>query len=130
MLVSAWGRVETDAQVRAVDFPCSSERPSTCEGQIVKDREDEGSQRNRRDLQNARALVRSVNFMVKPNGRLVRVSFAPCGSFHIPPIEQVVFLCPSYSLRSWEISSWGVLHAYMHSAFITTELGYPAVPRA
>ena len=29
-----------------------------------------------------------------------------------------------------EISSWGVLPAYMHSAVITTELRYPAVPLA
>ena len=29
-----------------------------------------------------------------------------------------------------EISSWGVLHAYMLSAFITTERSYPAVPLA
>ena len=31
-------------------------------------------------------------------------------------------------LTGWEISSWGVLHAYMPSAFITTELRYPAMP--
>ena len=30
----------------------------------------------------------------------------------------------------WEISSWGRFHAYMHSAFILTELRYPAVPLA
>ena len=29
---------------------------------------------------------------------------------------------------SWEISSWGRFHAYMHSAFILTELRYPAMP--
>jgi hypothetical protein len=45
---------------------------------------------------------------------------------HIRPIKQVVFLCSSY-LR-WEISSWGRFHAYMHSAFILTELRYPAMP--
>ena len=37
---------------------------------------------------------------------------------------------PFLPLEGWEISSWGVLHAYMHSAFITTELRYPAVPLA
>ena len=31
---------------------------------------------------------------------------------------------------AWEISSWGRFHAYMHSAFILTELRYPAVPLA
>ena len=30
----------------------------------------------------------------------------------------------------WEISSWGRFHAYMHSAFILTELRYPAMPLA
>jgi hypothetical protein len=35
---------------------------------------------------------------------------------------------PFFTLTGWEISSWGVLHAYMHSAFITTELRYPAMP--
>src|SRR5215467_7519616 len=30
----------------------------------------------------------------------------------------------------WEISSWGRFHAYMHSAFILTELRYPALPLA
>ena len=45
---------------------------------------------------------------------------------HIRPIKQVVFLCSS-NLR-WEISSWGRFHAYMHSAFILTELRYPAMP--
>ena len=34
------------------------------------------------------------------------------------------------TLLGWEISSWGVLPAYMHSAVITTELRYPAVPLA
>ena len=28
---------------------------------------------------------------------------------------------------AWEISSWGRFHAYMHSAFILTELRYPAM---
>ena len=37
---------------------------------------------------------------------------------------------PFISLLGWEISSWGVLPAYMHSAVITTELRYPAVPLA
>ena len=49
---------------------------------------------------------------------------------HLLPIKQVVYLCPSNPLRDWEILSWGELHAYMPSAFISTELGYPAVPRA
>ena len=49
---------------------------------------------------------------------------------HIRPIKQVVFLCPSYPLRDWEILSWSGLHAYMLSAFIPTELSYPAVPLA
>ena len=33
-----------------------------------------------------------------------------------------------YIAFAWEISSWGRFHAYMHSAFILTELRYPAVP--
>ena len=63
--------------------------------------------------------------MFKPNGRLVLVSFTHHCAF-----------TPSLSTRSssWalvrEISSWGVLPAYMHSAVITTELRYPAVPLA
>ena len=35
---------------------------------------------------------------------------------------------PFITLKGWEISSWGVFHAYMPSAFITTELRYPAMP--
>ncbi len=50
--------------------------------------------------------------------------------FYSEPIKHVVFMCPSKPLGVWEISSCGVLHAYMHSAFITTELRYPAVPLA
>ena len=48
---------------------------------------------------------------------------------HIRPIKLVVFQCPS-KLFAWEISSWGRFHAYMHSAFILTELRYPAMPLA
>ena len=32
-----------------------------------------------------------------------------------------------YIAFAWEISSWGRFHAYMHSAFILTELRYPAM---
>ena len=37
--------------------------------------------------------------MVKPNGRLVLVSYKCCALFHLQPINQVVFLGPSYPLR-------------------------------
>jgi len=62
--------------------------------------------------------------MDKPNGRLVLVSFTHYCAF-----------TPSLSTRwsFWpfrEISSWSVLPAYMHSAVITTELRYPAMPLA
>ena len=54
----------------------------------------------------------------------------PSLGLHVQPIKQVVFLCPSYPFWDWEILSWGGLHAYMPSAFIPSELRYPAVPLA
>src|SRR5215470_19414647 len=68
-----------------------------------------------------------VNFMVKPNGRLVLVS-SSITALALPAYQTGNLPVPFLSLEGWEISSWGVLHAYMHSAFITTELRYPAVP--
>ncbi len=35
-----------------------------------------------------------------------------------------------FKAYAWEISSWGRFHAYMPSAFILTELRYPAMPLA
>src|SRR6266851_4386374 len=46
--------------------------------------------------------------------------------FHTRPINVVISNGPSGGLRPGEISSWGRLHAYMPSAFIQTELRYPA----
>ncbi len=46
--------------------------------------------------------------------------------FHTRPINVVISHGPSGGLRPGEISSWGRLHAYMPSAFIQTELRYPA----
>ena len=67
--------------------------------------------------------------MDKPNGRLVLVS--SCITALLPPAYQPGGLPgPFFSLLGWEISSQGVLPAYMHSAVITTELRYPAVPLA
>ena len=59
--------------------------------QSLKDPEDDASQLNRRAL-----YLRSVNFMVKPNGRLVLVSYTHC--------------CASTSSLSTRWSSWA-LHA-------------------
>jgi hypothetical protein len=69
---------------------------------------------------------RLKNFMAKPHGRLVPVSSAPVQRFHTRPINVVISNGPSGGLRPGEISSWGRLHAYMPSAFIQTELRYPA----
>ena len=67
--------------------------------------------------------------MVKPHDRLVLVSFVrrrtstPSLS---PGSLPGVFSTP----KGRDISSWGGFHAYMLSAFIPSELGYPAMPLA
>jgi len=62
--------------------------------------------------------------MDKPNGRLVLVSFTHYCAF-TPSLSPDGLSGPFR-----EISSWSVLPAYMHSAVITTELRYPAMPLA
>ena len=66
--------------------------------------------------------------MVKPNGQLVTVSSTITGLTH--PSYQTGRLPVLFLACAWEISSWGRFHAYMHSAFILTELRYPAMPLA
>ena len=48
--------------------------------------------------------------------------------FNLQPIKQVVFLSPSFPFWVGRSHLRACFRAYMHSAVITTELRYPAVP--
>ena len=67
--------------------------------------------------------------MVKPNEQLVTVS-STCHHASTSVLSNRSSSCALVTLAGWEISSWGRFHAYMHSAFILTELRYPAMPLA
>ncbi len=75
---------------------------------------------------------KGVNFMVKPHDRLVLVSFMRCRTSTpslLPGSLPGVFSPPPRRGRR-DILSWGGFHAYMLSAFIPSELSYPAMPLA
>ena len=126
---------------------------------VLKDREDAASQLNRL-WQSPPQGVATVSSSPQPrlpppllttDDQRLTTAFAALGKFYgqaeraisTGKLRLTAFTLPAYrtgglpvpflppaEARDWEISSWGVLHAYMHSAFITTELRYPAVPLA
>ena len=71
-------------------------------------------------------VVYAVEIMVKPNGQLVAVSSIRYRTY-TSALSNWSSSSALLSLSAWEISSWGRFHAYMHSAFILTELRYPAM---
>ena len=67
--------------------------------------------------------------MVKPHDRLVLVSFMRYRT-STPSLSPGGLPGVFSTLAGGDISSRGGFHAYMLSAFIPTELGYPAMPLA
>ena len=83
-------------------------------------------------LRSSSRISRGVNFMVKPHDRLVLVSFMRCRTSTpslLPGSLPGVFSPPPRRGRR-DILSRGGFHAYMLSAFIPSELSYPAMPLA
>ena len=67
--------------------------------------------------------------MVKPHDRLVLVSFMRCRT-STPSLSPDSLSGVFSPLTGRDILSWGGFHAYMLSAFIPSELSYPAMPLA